>query len=138
MVLLRASQNEAVRLLVSSSFPAITIFYCVLVRPIDWVFISISVFASALSINYWVYPIISFRLYADVLMSIICVISIFATGLMKSGCQQLGTFCFGLVCFGMSSYCWRLLYGKNAVENRGTDHIGPIFTFFFTLQCFLQ
>lgn len=133
MVHLRATPEEASRLVVSSTFPAVTISYCLFVRPVDWIFICISVLASVLSINYWVYPIDSFRLYADISMSIVCVVTTFATGLLNSGWRQIFMFCCGLVCFMLSSYSWKVLHEKsNATERRSTVGIflGPYWSYF--------
>ena len=122
-------------MILTSTLPAVTVAYCLSVTPIDWFWVCISVLASGFSANYWVYPVKGVRLNLDVSMSIVCVVSAFASGLALSGWLQIVLFGFGLFLFQMSSYAWRLPYqnsnnGPKFKPQRSANALTPYWSYF--------
>jgi len=120
---LRATPQEAKRLVWTSTLSVVTVFYCFNVTPIDWLYVCVSALVGVLSVNYWRYPVTGLRLLMDIAMALVSVTCIFTTAWAVSAWGQLVLFGCGLFCFGISSYAWRLPYPKS----KKGPHSPPIF-----------
>ena len=103
---LRATPQEAKRLVWTSTLSIITVFYCLNVTPIDWLYVCVSALVGGLSLNYWRYPVTGLRLLMDIGMALVSVTCIFTTAWAVKAWGQLLLFGCGLFFFGISSYAW--------------------------------